>query len=162
LAWRSAPRPSFFTPISTSNAPAEILIRVPSSSTAFAFSILKRFSGAGNMMKKQLMAVRERKAATQTPTTGPLSFDSNKLVAGILFHVIDDGIALNFDTDSLAHTTERLRRQHIRPTISRSQWADMTNEQRLTWLLVESRTCVILSGGVATLGPLRAETMIAT
>ena len=111
------------------------------------------------MMKKQLMAVREKRATTEI--SGPLSFDCHKVVAGILFHVVDEGIALTFESDSLTRTTERLRRQNIGPTISRSQWTEMTNEQRLTWLLVESRTCVILSGGVASLGPLRTETMIA-
>jgi hypothetical protein len=111
------------------------------------------------MMKKQLIAVREKPAAKEM--AGPLFFDCHMLVAGILFHVVEEGIALSFEADSLTQTTDRLRRQKVQPTISRSQWADMTNEQRLMWLLVESRTCVVLSSGVASLSPLRTETMIA-
>lgn len=112
------------------------------------------------MIKKQMMVARER-VPQKIESVGPVFFDFQKIIAGIVYHVVEEGIALAFNVESVTRATERLRRQDIHPTISRSQWGEMTNEQRLTWLLVESRTCVVLSGGVASLGPLRSETMIA-
>ena len=112
------------------------------------------------MVKKQLMTARPSESSTEN--RGVISFDCHAVIAGIAFHLVDEGIALNLEPGSITRTLDRLRRNEVAPSIGRSEWATMTNEQRLQWLLVESKTCAVLSGGVASLSPLRTEVVIAT
>ena len=84
-------------------------------------------------------------AATTKPSTPPaggvLCFNGQNLLAGIVFHLIDEGIALSIDPQSLMRTAERVRQLDLHPCIPRSQWANMTDEDRLQWLMIEAKTC---------------------
>src|SRR4051794_38315257 len=111
------------------------------------------------MVKKQTATRESMSSSTTSGSTGGgvLCFDCKTLIAGIMFHLVDEGIALSIDTASGQRTMERLREAQVQPCVARSVWASMSNEDRLQWLLMESKTCAVLSGGVATLGPLRTQ-----
>src|SRR5436190_12345361 len=106
------------------------------------------------MLKK--VATRES-LETASQDSGVISFDCKMLVAGIAFHLVDEGFASSIDADSVARATDRIRRAELHPCITKSEWAAMNNQDRLQWLLVESRTCAVLSGSVAALGTLRTQ-----
>ena len=68
-----------------------------------------------------------------------LRFDPEQVLAGIVFHVIDEGLARGVCAGSAAQAVARLRQRHHRPAIRRSAWLAMTHHDRLEWLLAESR-----------------------
>jgi len=68
-----------------------------------------------------------------------LRFDPEQVLAGIVFHVIDEGLARGVNTESVAHAIARLHGRAARPAIRRSAWLAMTHHDRLEWLLAESR-----------------------
>jgi hypothetical protein len=69
-----------------------------------------------------------------------LHFEPEQVLAGIVFHVIDEGLARGVCADSVAQAVGRLRSRAQRPAIRRSAWLAMTHHDRLEWLLAESRT----------------------
>jgi len=68
-----------------------------------------------------------------------LRFDPEQVLAGIVFHVIDEGLARGVRAESAVQAVARLRQRHHRPAIRRSAWLAMTHHDRLEWLLAESR-----------------------
>ena len=69
-----------------------------------------------------------------------LCFEPERVLCGIVFHVIDEGLARDVSVESLKLALDRLRRRRIRPAIRRSAWVAMSNHDRLEWLLAASRT----------------------
>ena len=69
-----------------------------------------------------------------------LTFDPEQVLAGIVFHVIDEGLARGVCAESVAQAVGRLRLRTELPAIRRSAWLAMTHHNRLEWLLAESRT----------------------
>ena len=81
-------------------------------------------------------------------------FDPKSLVRGIVFHLVDEGIAAEVSGDSVRRTIERLTSRKISPSIQRGQWATMSNRQRMDWLMAESKTAMsVLVGKTAVLTP---------
>ena len=81
-------------------------------------------------------------------------FDPKSLVRGIVFHLVDEGIAAEVSGDSVRRTIDRLASRKISPSIQRGQWAAMTNRQRMDWLLAESKTAMsVIFGKTAVLTP---------
>ena len=74
-------------------------------------------------------------------------FDPASIVRGIVFHVLDEGIASEVTGDSVKRTIERLKTRKIHPSIDRTRWSSMTNRQRMDWLLAESKTATSLALG---------------
>jgi hypothetical protein len=79
-------------------------------------------------------------------------FDPKSVVRGIVFHLVDEGIAADVSGDSVRRTIERLTSRKISPSIQRGQWATMSNRQRMDWLLSESKTAMsVIFGKTAVL-----------
>ena len=76
----------------------------------------------------------------KSPDTSTLRFAPEQVLAGIMFHVIDEGIARGVCAESVAQAVARLRLRPVPPTIRRSAWLAMTHHDRLEWLLAESRS----------------------
>src|SRR5881394_3414940 len=70
----------------------------------------------------------------------PLQFSPERAVAGIAFHLIDEGISRLVSEDSVQRTLNRLRHESFSLTISARTWAVMTNSARLRRLLEETST----------------------
>ena len=89
-----------------------------------------------------------------TPAAPVFQFDPKSLVRGIVFHLVDEGIAADVSGDSVRRTIERLTSRKISPTIHRGQWSTMSNRQRMDWLMAESKTAMsVLVGKTAVLAP---------
>ena len=95
-----------------------------------------------------------------TPAVNPadqaavFQFEPKSLVRGIVFHLVDEGLAAEVSGDSVRRTIERLTSRKISPSIQRGQWATMTNRQRMDWLMAESKTAMsVLVGRTAVLTP---------
>ena len=83
----------------------------------------------------------------------PLRFDATAVVRGIVYHLLDEGIALEIRSDSVVRSIRRLERAALSLTIPRGRWGGMNNRQRLEWLLSQSHTAtLLLSGRVVMLG----------
>ena len=96
------------------------------------------------------------KPADQTEQAGTtpavFQFDPKSLVRGIVFHLVDEGIAADVSGDSVRRTIERLTSRKISLSIQRGQWATMSNRQRMDWLLSESKTAMsVIFGKTAVL-----------
>jgi hypothetical protein len=68
-----------------------------------------------------------------------LRFDPEQVLAGIVFHVIDESLARGVCPESVKQAVARLRQRGQRPAIRRSAWLAMTHHDRLEWLLAETR-----------------------
>ena len=69
-----------------------------------------------------------------------LRFSAKTLVQGMVFHLLDEGIAVRVTEDSVSHTVGRLERERVRPTIRKDRWEAMDNPGRLAWLLTATHT----------------------
>lgn len=79
----------------------------------------------------------------QTPTqdqSGDIRFDPRRLVAAMVFHACDEGSVEEVSPSSVRLTMRRLVRERICAVMSRSRWAELSNPQRMQWLLKVSRT----------------------
>jgi len=70
----------------------------------------------------------------------PVQFDAERAVAGIAFHLIDEGVTRLVQQDSMQRTLIRLRQHSFLLSISARTWAVMSNGQRLRRLLDETGT----------------------
>ena len=70
----------------------------------------------------------------------PLLFEPELAVRAIVFHILDEGIAAQVSDDSIRASVVRLRRTSVRPTVEQSVWSEMTNPQRLEWLMEKTQT----------------------
>jgi hypothetical protein len=94
------------------------------------------------------LAADVRATQTPTPETGDRStlilFDPDLAVRAIAFHLADEGLCCRVAADSMRSTVARLRRAGINPQVEQLVWAEMTNSQRLEWLLQSTRTAARL------------------
>jgi len=70
----------------------------------------------------------------------PLYFDPHRAVAGIAFHLIDEGITRIVAEESVQRTVNRLRHESFVLAIPARTWAAMSNADRLRRLLDETAT----------------------
>ena len=86
-----------------------------------------------------------KKLSTNLPRKQPdrqmIFFDADTIVAGIVFHLADEGIGSAVDTTSLLALRRRLKRGPAATPMKRARWAAMPNPQRLEWLLAVSESC---------------------
>jgi hypothetical protein len=73
-----------------------------------------------------------------------LHFEPETVGRAIVFHMLDEGLALEVEEESVKRTVARLRRRGLRPAIRRSAWELMTNHERLEWLLSETLTVPLM------------------
>ena len=100
--------------------------------------------------------IRRPPGSADDQTDGILHFSFDRVVAGILYHLIDERLAAAVDGDSLNDTLARLASDRAGRVIARWIWESLTNRGRLEWLLDCARTTVVIDqSGVATFRPLR-------
>jgi hypothetical protein len=85
------------------------------------------------------------------PRQATLTFDDQRIVAGMVFHLIDDEHATCVSDASIQITRERLQKKNVRLSIAREHWEAMSNRERLEWLLARSHTQTVYSGRTAIL-----------
>jgi hypothetical protein len=73
-----------------------------------------------------------------TPTL--IRFEPDLAVRAITFHLVDEGITTTVVPETAHATLVRLKRSSIRPTVQHAIWGEMTNPQRLHWLLEQTHT----------------------
>ena len=79
-----------------------------------------------------------------------LRLTPDRVLAGIVFHLLDEGLVASVDPQSVERTRGRIRWAGYRFSIGRGAWASMSNRQRLEWLLEQSSTKVVgWRGGTA-------------
>jgi hypothetical protein len=88
------------------------------------------------------------------PATAGISFTAVGAVAAITFHLLDEGIAEGVDNESARRSVARLARAAAPVVeISRSFWGEMSNPERLAWLLASTETTYdVRRDGLAVLG----------
>ena len=81
-----------------------------------------------------------------------LHVSADRIVAGIVFHLLDEGLATCLEPGPLKSAIDRLRANRVRGSIQREVWLAMTNRDRLEWLLEQGSAAVrIRTTGVAVL-----------
>lgn len=86
--------------------------------------------------------------------TAPIQFEPELAVRAMVFHLVDEGVAVEVADDSIRAAVARLRRAAIRPTIEQWVWSEMTNAQRLEWLMEKTHTASrLMSDEVCVLEP---------
>ena len=80
-----------------------------------------------------------------------LNLDPERIIAGMVFHLIDERHAVRVCDASIRNTRKRLRHSNLSLVIAREHWEAMGNEDRLQWLLSRSHTQAIYSGRTAIL-----------
>ena len=83
-------------------------------------------------------------AAAAGEYDGILRLSAETVVRGIIFHMLEEGLAREVVPGSVEKTLRRMRRRDLRPTIRHTTWLAMTNHDRLEWLLAESRTVPLI------------------
>ena len=99
------------------------------------------------MLDSKRLARRATDEAQSDNVQAALRFTPERIVAGITFHLIDEGIGTSVALESTRRTLSRLRQESFTLTISSRIWASLSNAQRLKRLLEESRTEPSLLGG---------------
>ena len=81
-----------------------------------------------------------------------LRLSPDRVLAGIVFHLLDEGLVASVDPRSVERTRARIGLSAYRFSIGRRAWGLMSNRQRLEWLLKQSATKVVgRRGGEAVL-----------
>lgn len=75
-----------------------------------------------------------------TQDQSDIRFDPRRLMAAMVFHACESGKVDEVSPSSIRVTMRRLVRQHISAVMSRPRWAELTNPQRMQWLLKVTRT----------------------
>jgi hypothetical protein len=81
-----------------------------------------------------------RKVGGDSGAAGVIRFEPELAVQAIVFHLAEEGISSDVVVESADATVGRLRRSTVRPTVARAIWSEMTNPQRLEWLLQQTGT----------------------
>ncbi len=106
--------------------------------------------GVGSSSRTTAAAVQQECQSTDAK----YQFKPASVVQGIVFHVLDEGMAREVSGDSVKRTLDRLETRRICPSIERTKWAGMSNRQRMQWLMKESATAAsVIVGKVAVLSP---------
>jgi hypothetical protein len=83
-------------------------------------------------------------------------FEPELAVKAIVFHLADEGVSPAVAEESVRATVNRLRRGGVRPTIEQWMWSEMSNSQRLEWLMQKTHTLSrLISDEVSVLEPSR-------
>lgn len=90
-----------------------------------------------------------RESVAKTGTT--INFDPDRIVQGLVFHLLDDKHADQISDASIRNARERMKKKEVRLAIMREIWEAMSHRERFEWLLARSRTQVIYSGRTAIL-----------
>ena len=69
-----------------------------------------------------------------------IQFEPELAVKAIVFHLADEGVSPAVSEESVRSTVNRLRRGAVRPTIEQWMWSEMSNAQRLEWLMQKTHT----------------------
>src|SRR4051794_36168306 len=95
------------------------------------------------MLKQHSIDDSRKNGQNSAPGTDrqAISFGPDTIVAGIVFHLADEGVGNTVDPTSLASLRRRLKRSREVAIIKRSRWESMSNPQRLEWLLAVSESC---------------------
>ena len=102
--------------------------------------------------KVQQVARTTETPATATRLPATLHFTPERVVAGICFHLRDEGMVQDVTADSIRRAEQRMTRERLDLSIAREYWECMDHRERLNWLLTESHTVTSLApGGIATL-----------
>jgi hypothetical protein len=92
------------------------------------------------MQKAQSGVVTRLDGVAGTSATS-ISLDAAGVVTGIAFHLIDEGLAEVVCPESARRTVRRIGGDGTTPMqVSRSLWGEMSNAERLAWLLASSET----------------------
>jgi hypothetical protein len=84
----------------------------------------------------------------------PLQFEPELAVRAIVYHLVDEGVAVQVAADSIQAAIARLRRTAVRPSIEPWVWSEMTNPQRLEWLMEQTQTASrLVSDAISILEP---------
>ena len=83
--------------------------------------------------------------------TALLSFDADRVVHGMVFHLLDDHHAERVSEDSIREAFRRLREKSLLLSVAREVWEAMSNRERLEWLLARSGMQTVYSGRTAIL-----------
>jgi len=103
--------------------------------------------------------IRRAAPATSTParTNGGaeerITFESSRLLSGIVFHLLDDELALEVDQRSIQSMRTRMEREGLSVAVCRRDWQRMTDYDRLHWMLRAGGVNVSHHDGVAKLSP---------
>jgi hypothetical protein len=81
-----------------------------------------------------------KQSAAATETVPHYTFEPDRAVQAIVFHLIDEGIATRVAEESIQATVVRLGRMSIKPSMPQWAWSDMSNRERLQWLLDQTHT----------------------
>lgn len=76
--------------------------------------------------------------------SAPLTFEPELAVRAIVFHLLDEGVAARVADESARAAVVRLRRLSCRPSVEQWVWSEMTNPQRLEWLMEKTQTAARL------------------
>lgn len=110
-----------------------------------------------------------RQQAAQRPGSGgverngrrasaPIQFEPELAVRAIVFHLVDEGVVATVAGDSVRAAVLRLRRASCRPAIEQWVWSEMTNPQRLEWLMEKTQTAArLVSDELSVLEPARRK-----
>ncbi len=105
------------------------------------------------MKAKKVPSVRSSAPETALRlATTRIDFTPQKVVAGICFHLCDEGLATEVAVDSMRRSELRMTRERLELSILREHWESMEHRERLNWLMTQSHTVMSLApGGIATL-----------
>ena len=105
------------------------------------------------MKSRKTQQVRSEETTSSAPrVTSALHFTPELVLAGICFHLKDEGLVQEITAESIRRATVRMQKERLDLCIAREYWECMDHRERLNWLLSESHTVMSLApGGVATL-----------
>ena len=79
-------------------------------------------------------------AAASSQAQGDIRFDPRRLMAGLVFHACESGKVDEVSASSIRMTMRRLVRQRVAAVMERPRWAQLSNAQRMQWLLKVTHT----------------------
>jgi len=103
------------------------------------------------------MAIQRSSGTVKAPcgpvakTGSIISFDPDRVVRGLVFHLLDDKHAEHVSDASIRNARERLKKKDLHLAIMRELWEAMSHRERFEWLLARSRTQIVYSGKTAIL-----------
>ena len=100
-------------------------------------------------------AAQQTRAVGSGPVSREVQWTPQRVLAGILYHVLESGMARSIEAASIANAAARLEAEWQPLPPPRAQWRVMSDADRLHWLLQVSRTAVDVDADrMATLRPI--------
>jgi hypothetical protein len=78
------------------------------------------------------------------PRSASIVISAETLVTGIAYHLVERDLATAVDEQAARHALARLKRQRFTATVARATWQQMSDAERLQWLLAVSDTAYAL------------------